>query len=236
MQFEPGRQAMEFRSTAYLLSILAVLLCLTGVYPQGRPRVFSEPIAIKAAPGSHYDWERWRFSLGSDSYEIDKTGRARRQRGRSRPARFRLGLAGSDHIVRIYYAPYKGDLILLCEDEAGGYGSGSISRFDGQTLKQKWRVPIPAFNVANGLIEGKSAYLGAIGFAAKLDLDSGKFIWMHDDFYRKYREDGAFNIFETPTIVGNEVVYVESQDMYRRPPNIIKLNKNNGKVVKVELN
>jgi hypothetical protein len=221
---------------AILFPILLVFFFVTGIYAQGQPRPFSEAAAAKAAPDKHYDSEKWTFALGSYDYEIDRNGSAQRRREQSAPVRFRLDLGGSSEVVRVYHAEYKGDLLLLCEDQLGGEGSGFISRFDGASLRQKWRVAIPAFNIANGLIEGNSAYLGAIGYAAKLNLDTGKIIWKHDDFYRKYREEGAFNIFDVPKIVGNEVIYVESQDRVGRKPNVIKFNKTNGKVIKVELN
>ncbi len=221
---------------AHLLSVVAVLLLVTVVHAQGPQRTFSEAIAAKATPGKHYDTEKWTFTLGPHVYEINRTGRAQRRRGQSRPLRFRLDLGGSTELVRVYYAQHKGDLLLLCEDQLGGYGSGFVARFNGATLKQKWRAAIPAFNIANGLIEGSSAYLGAIGFAGKLNLDSGKFVWKHDDFYRKYKEDGAFNIFETPTLAGSEVVYVESRHTPSGKPNVIKFNKTSGKVISVDVN
>lgn len=222
------------RLTAFTVAILTVLLSITGIHAQDRTRTFSEATGEKAAADKIYDFEMWRFSIGSFSYEIDKTGMARRRDLRGGSAIFELDLAGSDNLARVYYAQYEGDLLLLCEDETWDAGSGFISRFDGRTLRQKWRAQIPGFNVANGLIEGNSAYLGAIGFAAKLDLDSGEFIWKHQNFYRKYRENGAFNVFYTPKIVGREVVYTENR--FGKRPNIIRFNKNNGKVVKVELN
>lgn len=233
-----GRGSLEkaFQPTAFLLSMLVALFCATVSNAQAGKGSFSNAIAAKAAAGRNYDIENWGFRLGAYSYVIDRTGRGRRQHGQSRPMSFRLQVPAGEDLVRIYYVQHKGDLLLLCEIESGGYGAGFISRFDGRTMRRKWNVTIPAFNISNGVIENNSVYLGAVGYASKLNLDSGKFVWKHDNFYRKYREDGAFNLFDPPRIVGNEVIYVENQSMYNKAPNVIRFNKNNGRVTKVELN
>ena len=228
--------ALTSRSVALMLSILMFLLLIPEAHPQRGVLPFSDAIDTKAAPDRIYDIESWRFTLGRFSYKIDQNGKAERRDGRNRPFRFRVDLEGSDGMVRLYFAEFKGDLLLLCEDKTFDAGAGFVARLDRDTLKEKWRAHIPVFNIAKGLIEGNSAYLGAVGFAAKLNLDTGRFVWKHDDFYRKYREDGAFNVFDPPKIVGNEVIYVENQEMYNKKPNVIRFNKNNGQVPKVELN
>jgi hypothetical protein len=219
------------------LLLVPSLFVLTASLPaQKAARPFSEPVERTPSRSDPYEFDQWSFPVAGSHFELkrDATGRRRSSRGQS--TRFRLKVESDEEINRVYYSEYKGDLLLLCELNAGGYGSGFVVRMDSQTLRQKWRVQIPAFNVSQALIEDNSVYLGATGFAGKLDLDSGRYLWKHDDFYRKYHKDGAFNIFELPRIVGNEVVYTEKQEMFNRKPNIIRFNKKTGKVLKVDLN
>jgi len=136
----------------------------------------------------------------------------------------------------IYFLEYKNDLLVIFESDIGDGRGAFIVRFNGKTLKPKWQQNIPAFNVAKGVIENNSVFLAAIGYAAKINLDTGKYVWKHEDFYRKYKEDGAFNIFETPKIEGNVIILTENQDDHKRPPNVIKFNKNSGKVIEVKVN
>lgn len=73
-----------------------------------------------------------------------------------------------------------------------------------------------------------------MGFAGKRDLSSGKYVWKHEDFYRKYKKDGAFNIFETPEIEGSNVIYTEKIE--GKEPNLIVFDKTTGKVVRTVVN
>jgi len=204
---------------------------------KAQTKVFSEAEGSRAANNKVYDYEKWSFSIGEDKYEINKSGCGKKTEGNNSVANFCFSIEDADYIDRvIYFAEYKKDLLLVAELSFGPDGGGFIIRLDGKTLKTKWRTAIPSFNVAQGLIEDNSAYLAAVGYAAKINLDTGKYLWKHKDFYRKYKEDGAFNIFETPKIAESIIVFTENQDDYNRPPNVIKFNKNSGKVIEVKVN
>lgn len=203
---------------------------------QAQTKVFSEAKGSGKYKAS-YDFDKWNFSVGKDRYEVRKDGKAKRTNVNNRAVNFRIKLDADEEIERaVYFVQYKNDLLLICEVSVADAGSGFIARLDGKTLKTKWQEQIPGFNVAKGLTENNSAYLAAIGFAAKINLDTGKYIWKHNDFYRKYKEDGAFNSFEVPKIERNIIIFTENQDMYKRPPNIIKFNKTSGKVIEVKVN
>ncbi len=217
--------------------IILLLFILTfGIVAdsEAQTKVFSEAKGV-AAIGKYYDFEKWEFLIGGDKYEITNKGQGKRTDGRNRVTKFRLSLEGAETLEGVYFAEYKNDLLLMSGLDFGGEAAGFIVRLDGKTLKVVWRKHIPAFNIARGLVENGFAYLAAIGFAAKINLDTGKYIWKHEDFYRKYKESGAFNIFEVPKIEGSTIIYTEN-DIYSGQPNIIKFNKNTGKVIEVKVN
>ncbi|MDQ4120682.1 MAG: hypothetical protein M3209_04450 [Acidobacteriota bacterium] len=224
------------RRKDYLSIVLVffILLVFQDIHAQ-QAEIFSEAKGTPTAAERIYDYEKWNFSIDNNQYEIKKNGKAKRIDEKNRVTNFYINLKDADNLVRIYFAQYKNDLILLCEDEAWDAGGGFIIRLDGKILKPKWREHIPAFNIARGLIEGNSAYLAAIGFAAKINLDTGKYIWKHDNFYRRYKEDGAFTVFDVPEIQEETIVFTE-KSIYDRPPNIIKFNKNSGDVIQVSVN
>ena len=202
---------------------------------QAQTKVFSEAEG-DGRNGSAGFYDSYVFKLSGNNYRIKSSGQGKRA-SRKGITNFRLKLERDEGLEsRIYFTQYKDDLILVCETSIGDGGRGFITRLNGKTLKTKWQRHIPAFNIAKGIIENNSAYLAAIGFVAKINLDTGKYLWEHEDFYRKYKEEGAFNIFETPKIKGNIITFTENQDMYKRPPNIIKFNKNSGKVIEVKVN
>lgn len=216
--------------------ILILILFFFGEVKSQETFAFFEAHGVSASAGNKYDFEKWDFSAENFRYEINKNGKSVRIDEKNRSFDFSIKLENNENLVRIYIIQYKNDLVLLCEVESADAGSGFITRLDGKTLRTIWRENIPGFNVAKGLIEGNMAYLGAIGFAAKINLDTGKYIWQHDNFYRKYKEDGAFNIFQTPELEKRLVIYTENQVEYNRSPNTIKFDKENGKIIEVKVN
>ena len=78
-------------------------------------------------------------------------------------------------------------------------------------------------------MEGRYAYLTAIGFVGKVDLTSGAYVWRHDKLYRR---DGAFNSFELPEIQGDKVLFRESVDVGQRQPEVIRVRKSSGKIAR----
>ncbi len=230
---ENTMKLLKFRNIYF---VLILILLSFGNSPAQETKVFSEAKGSGKYQAS-YDFDKWNFSVGKNRYEIRKDGKAKRTNIKNRITNFHIRLDKDELLERaIYFAQYKNDLLLICEVSVADAGSGFIARLDGKTLKTKWQGNISSFNTTKGLIEGKSAYLAAGGFVAKMNLDTGKYIWKHEDFYRKYKEDGAFNIFETPKIEGNIITLTENQDDYKRPSNVIKFNKISGKVIEVKVN
>ena len=201
---------------------------------QAQPTTFFEARPVPAEVNSYYDYEKWTYSIGEYSYEIKRNGDGRRL-GKT-IKEFKITLEKDEFFERVvFFADYKKDILLLGELTWADTGAAILLRIDGKTLLPKWHLEIPAFNIAKGLIEGDSAYLAGIGYAAKIDLATGKEIWKHENFYRKYRESGAFNIFEVPKIEGETVVYIEKGNS-KKAPNVIVFNKISGEVLEVELN
>ena len=213
-----------------------VLILFTSQYLYAQTtKVFSE------AKGSGkdqtlYKYERWNFHLGNKKYEIKKNGKGTENNGKNRTANFRIKLERGEELERIvYFSQYQGDIILICESVLGDGSGGLMARLNGSSLRTKWQSSIPAFNIAKGLIENNSAYLAAIGFIGKINLETGKFIWKQDDLYLKYDESGAFNVFLTPRINRNLVIFKEADVLGRGFDHQIHVNKTSGKIVKVIL-
>lgn len=211
--------------------ILILVLVAAGSTEAQGIRTFS---AAEVAKGGALHPERWRFQTKDGTYEISHLGRGTRRAKQGSAGGFKIELDRYENITRVYFADLDNDILILCESELGDGASGFIMRLDGETLKPEWRGHIPGFNVTAGLIEGKYAYLGAIGFAAKINLSTGKYIWEHSDFYRTFDESGAFSSFDSLEIKGAEIVYTE-KDVISRRTNVIKFDKETGKIIKVIL-
>ncbi len=210
-----------------VLFFVAALGCSAMVICAQQFRNFAE--AKGSGPNaSAFVIDKWIFTLNGTAYEITKEGKlSRRSRNGRNAAPLKIG--SDEELSRIvYYAEHEGDLLILTEVNAGGSGASVLYRVDAVSLKTKWHVLIPGFNIANGLIEGNSVYVAAIGFVAKIGLRNGRYAWKHDNLYRKYKKDGAFNIFETPKLEDDRVVFKEADT-----ENQIVVSKINGNVMNV---
>ncbi len=141
----------------------------------------------------------WRGTL-----EITALGKATLRSSRG-TRRFRLTFDDAqDAITQLSYRQIGTDLLLVGELALGDAGAGFVTRIDSRRLQQRWSLWIPAFNVGPTLVDGPVAYVSAIGFVAKVDLDAGHYEWKHDNLYEP---DGSFNNFDVPRLEGRNVVF-----------------------------
>jgi hypothetical protein len=66
-------------------------------------------------------------------------------------------------------------------------------------------------------------------------LDNGNYTWKHEGFYRKYKESGAFNVFLTPQLKDNLVIFKEDDISSRGFDHQLHVDKSSGKIIKVIL-
>lgn len=211
--------------------VLAVLLPAAGAVAQrtAPPRQESvSPVAFAEVKGQPDTGpSSFAFLAGGYEYRIASDGRGRRSGPSSRTRTFNLRLGG-DFLDRvIYHAEHRGDLLLVCEANSGGDSAGFIARLDGRNLRLRWKRLMPAFNVGRPLMEGDYAYLTTHGFVAKINLNTGTYVWRHDNLYR----DDSFNSFELPRVEGDVVTFTELPALRSRAKTMT-VRKQSGKIIK----
>lgn len=214
-----------------ITNALVLLLLLASL---GSGQHASRPFAEAKGLPHVNEPSHFKFSTARFKYEVSKEGRGKRTGGNVPAGNFNLRLESKDYLERaIYHAEYGGGLLLICEVSDGIYGSGFIARLDGHTLRMKWKRIIPAFNLGPGLIEGQYAYVTGIGFIGKVNLESGAYVWRHEDLYG--RDNAAFNSFELPVISGNTVIFRESENYMRKRVASIRVRKHNGRIISLKV-
>lgn len=213
----------------FLLFILALNFSLTSF---AQIAEFSES---KGSETSEFgSFARWDFEIGSTKYEVLSSGQGKRISDKNAVTKFRLPLGKNETVSsNVFYAQHKTDLILLYEANIGGEGLGYIAAFDSASMKLKWKAVINGFNVGKGLLENQFAYLTAIGFVAKINLLTGKYVWKHDDLYSWNKNNGAFNSFEVPELDKSNVIFTEKT--HDNKVNIIVANKTSGRIIRTIL-
>lgn len=212
--------------------ILLTLMLFLAISAHGQQPAYPFSSA-RTRPEKSYDPTQFEFSNENDNYTIFRSGRGLRKRnGETRS--FNVRLSPSSHLTReIYHMGYQGDLLLICEETDELYGGGFIVRLDGRTLKTKWRRYIQGFNVGQGLMDGKYAYVTGIGFVGKVDLNSGRYVWQHRDLYLR-DAGGAFNSFELPEVHGETVIFRELPHYIRKKQAVLKVDRANGKILSLD--
>jgi hypothetical protein len=167
------------------------------------------------------------FKTESGGYTIRADGYAESSSGKARPRNFSLPLGRNGHMVRFYFLEYEGDLLLVYEGSDGEFGWGYVLRLNQKTLKPKWAAPINGFNIGPAILEANCAYLSAANLFAKIDLQTGKYLWQQEDPQKQYAL--SFNGFRLPSIDGERILFLED----RSKGKTVELNKASGRILNV---
>lgn len=95
---------------------------------------------------------------------------------------FRLQLGGEGRLSRLFKNEFNGDSILMYEVSQGNSGRSYIARLDQNTRAFHWVTHIPIVYVGFGVTEDKFAYFGGSNYLAKVDLESGEYLWQVTNF------------------------------------------------------
>jgi hypothetical protein len=154
-----------------------------------------------------FDWYEFRFSSDGDAFTLKYDGSGICERGGDRLP-FQLELPKGDTIHSLSYLRIDGDLVLVYLIGNGVSGSGRISRLDGSMLVTKWHAWIGGFNLGEAVAKGGFLYLSAICLVAKLDLQTGEYVWKQENLDQRF--PGIFNSFLRPIIKKQQVFFTET--------------------------
>jgi len=186
------------------LSAAAVIIASVLGVPQAPPAV----LVTESADCGGLDSEQpCRFTQATSEYQLGRDGYLERRDAAGQLATMRLVLEDGFLIERAEFLRVGDDLLLICEVHDVEVGVGVVARLDGASLRLKWRLHFPAFNISIGVAEGSSLYLAGIGTVAAIDLEQGRYRWKHEGLYDRARY--SFNSFEVPEVGPTDVVFRE---------------------------
>ena len=206
-----------------------LLICLTLVTQAQTPsdslgqRAFAQVERIGEANARSF----FVFTVGGRQYTVRHDGRGEITGPIFNKLRnFFLKLDGAARVERLYSAETGNDLLLAYGVTNGKSGWGYIARFDPSTPAFRWFAPIPSMNIGPGLIEGNYVYVTGQDFLAKLDLQTGKYVWQQTDFGKEYGP--VFAQFALPEINGAAIVFPEAGARART----LEVDKATGRILK----
>ena len=167
------------------------------------------------------------FKTEGAGYTIRADGYAESSSAKARPRNFSLPLGRNGHMVRFYFLEYEGDLLLVYEGSDEEFGWGYLLRLNQKTLKPKWAAPINGFNIGPAALEASHAYLSAANLFAKIDLQTGKYVWQQEGLQKQYAL--SFNGFRLPLIDEQRILFLED----RSKGKTVELDKASGRILSV---
>lgn len=126
-----------------------------------------------------------------------------------------------------YFYNYQENLVVYYIETDYDGGASFIECYDNKTLQMKWRNEISGFNLTTPIIIDSITYIATIGFVGKLNLNSGEYIWKHDNLY----ESTKFDFFNSISIQGENVCFIKDSTgrLYNRFGKVI-VNDRTGKI------
>jgi len=129
-------------------------------------------------------------------------------------------------IKKLFYYNLDNDIILLYEIDADVSGWSKLMRirYNNNTIKKIFDLEVGHFNLTNGIVEDHFIYFATLGLIAKIDIDTGSFVWKHNDLDK----NGQFNSFDDIIIQNDKIYFIEGG--HNRNRKKIEVNKIDGKI------
>ena len=201
-----------------VLLVLFVAVCVFGQTPgDGSQITFTSVDRIGEANARHF----FVFQTSVRSYTIRHDGHAEASALKVRRENFDLKMGGAARLERLYFAEFDGDLLLEYEvrDQRGNWGF--ITRIDQKKLVSRWIASFGGDMLGPGLIDQHELYLSGGHLLAKIDLQTGGYLW-------KQSELEPFYSFSVPSIQGEKVVFRDESETERT----VEVDKQTGRVIK----
>ena len=163
-----------------------------------------------------------RFTCSAAGHDvrlgIDGRGSWRRPGGEPRPFALPLVDAGDVALVRCAFPEEALLLVVGLADERSTWGE--VARLSGEPPAVRWVAHLPGFPSADPLLAGRHLFVGASGFAGKLDVEDGRWEWSHRgledaEYPGRPRVEGGVAAF--PDASGGEL-WLDEETGVRVPP------------------
>lgn len=123
------------------------------------------------------------------------------------------------YVEKISLLKTKTQYVLIYQAHDGESAGGRVDSFDQKTLQRRWSAVIPGFNLGFAA-KANALYVSCIGFAGKLDLRQGKYLWKLEGLYEKHGYNGPDYI----RVYDKEVRFISGTK-------VIKVNPKTGKLI-----
>jgi hypothetical protein len=169
------------------------------------------------------------WGIGGKNYTLHENGLLRLSQPK-RKLRLPLGQGmlglGLDFVKGI-----RDDLIIGYGTSDGESGTSFACRVRGDLSAVRWCKNIGMFNQRFS-VSDDSVWVGALGLAARLNINSGKYVWIHRDLYKREDETDAF-VTTCPVFEDEATVTFYGQDTNNRNNKKLKVDRESGSIIEI---
>jgi hypothetical protein len=208
------------------LALIIFLLSFSTTALGGEVKLaLSEPIKmIGDYNNASFSWE-----IEGKSYILHENGLLQLRQSK-RKLRLPLG-QGMLGLGLNFVKGIRDDLILGYGTSNGEEGTSYVCRISGDLRAVRWCKNIGTFNQEFS-VSDDSVWVGAVGFAARLDINNGKYIWFHDDLYKRKSETDAF-VITCPISEDETTVTFYGQDTNNKNNQQLKVDRKSGAIIEI---
>lgn len=230
-----GNRTGHVRGPAALLAALLLSGCAAGAARTGSAPLLPAPdpaTLTRPADCPELFWADREgicaFAAHGASWTVDAAGRVTRAHGAAAQT-VRLALDENDFVESVQFIPHGEDVVVFGVSN-GDSAAGKVARLGDDPLAVRWTVHVPGFNLSPGWVDGGSLYQAAIGFVGKIDLETGRYAWRHENLYgiRSYGGHAAFNAFAAPRRDGGDILFYDHPYPERSTVWVIRVNDRRG--------
>jgi hypothetical protein len=189
-----------------------------------RPRDFQRAAGVPADKPSGFD-----FTFGRYVYRVNVTGNGYRHKGKDE-RRFNLHFGPGEEVSYLFYAKFRGDILLLCEVRGERGGTAYAVRLEQPSMRARWTTNIPATGTGEPAFDGQRLYVTGKNFVGAYDIETGEYLWLLDKFPGTAEE---FTAFDAPEPRGREVLF-RTRPAYNGASRMIAVDKKRGEIVRAE--
>jgi hypothetical protein len=140
---------------------------------------------------------------------------------------------GRHETLDALWAHPQGDAVLIAYEstdagEDGVTSHGGLCKYASADARELWCTAIDTFNIVAAAADSGALYIAGVGLAARIDTNTGRYLWKIDDLYVK---DRAFNRFKIPTEQDGRVVFTASAGTPHAPLKSLTVQRDTGVVV-----
>lgn len=185
----------------------------------------SEPIKMEGdVDNASFSWE-----IGGKNYELRSDGLLQMKQSQ-RKIRLPLG-QGMLGLGLNFVKGIRNDLILGYGSDNGDEGTSFVCRISADLRAVRWCKNIGNINQRFSVSED-SVWVGAVGFAARLNITDGKYVWRHDDLYKQANGTDSF-IITCPISESETTVTFYGQDTNNRNNQQLKVERKSGSIIEI---